>query len=293
MQSFTVQGPTVTSAVSQRMITAQRGVRPFQAAGKCLRAPRTCSVTVRASTEQQAAPASSQQQQSSSPPRRTQPVAYVTDNEFSISKISFGAILTPIGLGLLGYGFAAYFQLLPGADVSSVMLIYGFPISILGFALNYAQLKPVPCKSTTEAVALRSSQMTDIQKQVREDVTRYRYGDEQHLDEALKRIFRIGRQGGISRKQAPLLIGLREEVLDGAYTLVLEFESKLEMDKWEEFQPKIQSFFGPGVEAILGFKDKVAEVYLKCDGSGAGRGGKERKDVLPPLMPGLPARQQD
>ena len=29
------------------------------------------------------------------------------------------------------------------------------------------------------------------------------------------------------------------------------------------------------------------------DGSGAGRSGKEQKDVLPPLMPGLKARQQD
>jgi len=29
-------------------------------------------------------------------------------------------------------------------------------------------------------------------EQVRSDVTRYRYGDEQHLDEALKRIFRLG-----------------------------------------------------------------------------------------------------
>ena len=28
------------------------------------------------------------------------------------------------------------------------------------------------------------------------------------------------------------------------------------------------------------------------DGSGAGRGGGEQKDVLPPLMPGLKARQQ-
>lgn len=37
---------------------------------------------------------------------------------------------------------------------------------------------------------------------------------------------------------------------------------------------------------------KVAVVALVCDGSGTGRGGGEKKDVLPPLMPGLKARQQ-
>ena len=31
-----------------------------------------------------------------------------------------------------------------------------------------------------------------VDSQVRSDVTRYRYGDEQHLEEALKRIFRYG-----------------------------------------------------------------------------------------------------
>lgn len=35
-------------------------------------------------------------------------------------------------------------------------------------------------------------------------------------------------------------------VLQGAYTLTLEFESKLELSQWEERLPKIQSFFGPG-----------------------------------------------
>lgn len=34
------------------------------------------------------------------------------------------------------------------------------------------------------------------------------------------------------------------------------------------------------------------DVALVCDGSGAGRGGGEKKDVLPPLMPGMKPRQQ-
>jgi len=34
------------------------------------------------------------------------------------------------------------------------------------------------------------------------------------------------------------------------------------------------------------------DVELTVDGSGAGRGGENQKDVLPPLMPGMKARQQ-
>jgi hypothetical protein len=79
-----------------------------------------------------------------------------------------------VGLGLLVYGFGAYFTLLPGTDISSILLIYGFPLSLLGFALSYAQLEPVPCKTTQAAFDLRDSQMTDIQKQIREDCTRFR-----------------------------------------------------------------------------------------------------------------------
>lgn len=71
-----------------------------------------------------------------SPAPAAAPVEYMPDGEFSVSKISFGSILTPVGVGLLVYGFGAYFTLLPGADVSSIMLIYGFPMSVLGFALR-------------------------------------------------------------------------------------------------------------------------------------------------------------
>jgi hypothetical protein len=223
-------------------------------------------------------------------------VEYVEQSEFRIERISFGAILTPIGLGLLVYGFGAFFQMLPGGDVSSLLLIYGFPISVLGFALAYAQLEPVPCRSTPAALEARAAQATDIQLQVREDVTRFRYGDEQHLDEALNRVFRFGRSGGLPRRLCPVLTGLREEVRGGAYTLVLEFSTKKELmtdAMWEERADKFQSFFGPGVRAELAPTAAGEDVALVVDGSGEGRGGGEKKDVLPPLMPGLPARSQD
>lgn len=217
----------------------------------------------------------------------------VPSSGFRIEQISFGKILSPIGISLMTYGFGAFFGLLPGGDVSSIMLIYGFPISLLGFALAYAQLKPVPCKTTRAAFNLRESQMTDIQKQLREDVTRYRYGDEQHLDESLTKIFMFNRAKGIARRLTPILVGVREEVKEDKYTLVLEFSIKKEMtlEMWTDRQDKIQTFFGPGVQAHIEKTDQGVDVYLLSDGSGAGRGGKAQQDVMPPLMPGLKARQ--
>jgi hypothetical protein len=82
--------------------------------------------------------------------------------------------LSPLGVGLLVFGFGSYFQILPGSDISGVILIYAFPIMLLGFALKYAQLEPVECKTTRAALELRETQMTDNLKQVREDCTRFR-----------------------------------------------------------------------------------------------------------------------
>lgn len=47
-----------------------------------------------------------------------------------------------------------------------------------------------------------------------------------------------------------------------------------------------------GITAKVQQTSQGVDVQLVSDGSGAGRGGGDRKDVLPPLMPGLPARQQ-
>ncbi|RAL46590.1 hypothetical protein DM860_004869 [Cuscuta australis] len=177
----------------------------------------------------------------------------IVDDEFSLSKVSFGVIGLGLGTSLLSYGFGAYFTILPGAEWSALMLTYGFPLVIIGMALKYAELKPAPCVTYADAQVLREKCATPILKQVRSDVTRYRYGDEQHLDEALKRIFQYGQGGGISRRSAPILQMIREEVTeDGKYCLVLVFEAKaLQLSDFEKRQEKFASFFGPGISAEI------------------------------------------
>lgn len=118
------------------------------------------------------------------------------------------------------------------------------------------------------------------------------------MEEALERIFRFGRSGEIPRRLSPVLKGLREETrnlegVDGLqYTLVLEFDAELEEEKWTAKIPKFQSFFGPGIVAKLAMTESGADVELICDGTGAGITGEEKKDVLPPLLPGLAPRKQ-
>ena len=169
--------------------------------------------------------------------------------------------------------------------------------------------------SYADAVALRASQATPILQQIRSDVTRYRYGDEQHLDEALDRIFRINKSGGIRRNQCPVLSRLREEVVNDKYALVLGFDSALPIEEWEvrfrsrftlsfgcarvltplfvgytqSRQAKFESFFGPGVSAVLTKTENGVDVSLISDGSQAG-GLANDEEVLPPLMPGLAPR---
>nr|CAB3482767.1 unnamed protein product [Digitaria exilis] len=178
--------------------------------------------------------------------------AIVPDDEFSLAKVSFGVIGLGVGISLLSYGFGSYFNLLPGSEWSALLLSYGFPLTIIGMALkaralynyvHYAELKPVPCITYADALALREKCATPIQKQVRSDVTRFRYGDEQHLDEALQRIFQYGLGGGIPRRNAPILQKIREEVTeDGKYSLVLVFEAKaLELSDFEKRQVRLIS----------------------------------------------------
>ena len=160
-----------------------------------------------------------------------------------LRKIHLSSLLMTIGGILTVVGFVAYFQ--ESATLSLVGFFYGIPALLGGLALKASELKPVPFSqiTTPEVLALREQQATPTQNQLRKDVTRYRYGQDIHLDEALKRIG-LGR----SDDDSPILDGIREAEMNGAYALILEFQSTfIPLEVWQDKRSKIEKFFGPGV----------------------------------------------
>jgi hypothetical protein len=152
--------------------------------------------------------------------------------------LTVGSILTVVGI-------VAY--ALDYATLNLAGLFYGVPLLLGGLALKAAELKPIPYSKETkpDIIALREEQATPTQDQLRKDVTRYRYGQEAHLDEALERV-------GLSPTddERPELIALHETSVDGAYTLVLEFHSPLvSLETWQKQQERITKFFGPNIKA--------------------------------------------
>ncbi|NEQ50088.1 MAG: DUF2854 domain-containing protein [Leptolyngbya sp. SIO3F4] len=176
-----------------------------------------------------------------------------------LRKIPLGGVLLSIGSILTIVGFVAYFRDM--ATLNLAGFFYGIPLLLGGAALRAAELEPVPYtqEPSSTVIELRDKTATQTQNQVRKDVTRYRYGQEAHLDIALERL-------GLSPndKQRPVLSGLREEMRDGSYTLVLEFESPyMPLDTWQEKHSKIEKFFGPNIRAeIQSMADDQMELAL-------------------------------
>lgn len=162
-----------------------------------------------------------------------------------LRQVSLGTLGLIIGSFLTVGGFAAYFANSPTLNL--VGFFYGIPLLLGGLALKAAELKPVPFSQPTspDILALRRQQATPTQNQIRQDVTRYRYGQEAHLDIALSRL-------GLAPtdEERPTIKGLRETQVNGAYGLIMEFDSPLiPLETWQQKQEKMESFFGPGVLA--------------------------------------------
>lgn len=164
-----------------------------------------------------------------------------------LGRINLSLVLLAVGGVLTIIGFIAYFQ--DNSTLNLVGFFYGIPVLLGGLALRAAELEPAPYTQPTspEVLKLRQEQATPTQNQVRQDVTRYRYGQEAHLDVALQKL-------GLSPsgRECPELSGLHETEIDGSYVLVLEFDSSvLPFSTWVEKKAKIEAFFGPGVRAEL------------------------------------------
>lgn len=161
-----------------------------------------------------------------------------------LRKISLGTLGITIGGILTIIGFAAY-----AADYATLNLagfFYGIPLLLGGLALKANELKPVPFSqpTTPQVLALRNQQATPTQNQIRQDINRYYYGQDAHLEKALSFL-----KLGSTDNDRPVVTGLRETEINGAYTLILEFDSpSVPIDVWQQKQEKMTSFFGPGVE---------------------------------------------
>jgi hypothetical protein len=154
--------------------------------------------------------------------------------------LSVGGILTVVGI-------IAYAQ--GNATLNLAGFFYGIPLFLGGLALKAAELKPIPFSqpTTPEILKLRQEKATPTQKQIINDITRYRYGQKAHLDESLQRL-------GLAPtdEERPILIGLKEIVIEDNYALVLEFESPLiSLETWQQKQEKLTKFFGPNINANI------------------------------------------
>jgi hypothetical protein len=169
----------------------------------------------------------------------------------SLVLINLGGLLTLVG-------FFAY--AIQDATFNLVGFFYGIPLLLGGLALKSAELEPVPFTELTSAsiLKLRDRSATDTLNQIRKDVTRYRYGQEAHLDIALEKL-------GLapSDDDRPVLTGIKESEIGGAYALTLDFYSPfMKLDVWQEKREKITKFFGPGVTSHIDYDDVKEEINL-------------------------------
>jgi hypothetical protein len=164
-----------------------------------------------------------------------------------LQRLSLGNLGIVVGSILAIIGFVAYATDHPTLNLAG--FFYGFPLLLGGLALKSGELKPIKLSQPTEAEvqALREQQATVTQKKIRQDVMRYQYGQNMHLERALE-LLELGRNDG----ERPRLTGLKEVAVNAAYTLILEFDSPdVPLEKWQDKHEKITRYFGPNIRAEL------------------------------------------
>jgi hypothetical protein len=163
-----------------------------------------------------------------------------------LQRLSWGTVGLWVGSMLTLVGVGAYFADMPTLNLAG--FFYGIPLLLGGLALKAAELPPVPwTRPTPPEVMAHRTQATPTQHQIRQEVTRYRYGEKAHLAAAWERL-----KLGDTEAEWPVLVGIHEELREGRYTLVLTFDSPdVPFTAWQEKTDKLTSFFGPHIQIAL------------------------------------------
>jgi len=171
----------------------------------------------------------------------------VADVPFEV-RFSIGNLVTGSGALLFVYCLGSYLINNGAVDVISTLgFVYSIPALVGGLALKYAELPPVPLKSSPAAEAAREAKSTTILSKILSDATRFTYGDA-HMEDPLKALKLAPRGMG-----PPTLVKLAEEVSEtGGYALKMTFFSpNTPYRVWKDRAPRYSRFFGPGIRAEL------------------------------------------
>jgi len=170
---------------------------------------------------------------------------------FEIRGFSLGNLIVGAGVLITAVSFAEYLGS-SGTDwatLSGLGFVYGLPIFLAGAALKYAEIEPVPLFTNARAEAIFEDKATEIMKKVKQDVTRHRYGDEAHLDTAVKKLGLV-----VPGKAYPQMKELREDVDaetgELVFTMVWQsLDTPYKMWADEKRRKRYETFFGPDVGA--------------------------------------------
>ncbi len=155
-------------------------------------------------------------------------------------------VITIAGALLTVIGGKAYLS--NAANLSVPTLFYGFPIFLAGLALKNSELPPAKRVVPPSLFAkLREAGPPELTKLIN-DVTRWRYGQNVHLESSLKALKLW------DENSPPYLKEIEELEINGGFGVRLNFEIRgVSIDRWEDKQERLGRFFAKGLQAKLQF----------------------------------------
>lgn len=170
---------------------------------------------------------------------------------FELRGFSLPLVVFSAGFILTASSFAGFFLNDGGSDgaVSSLGFVYGIPVFLIGLSLWYAEIQPAELITSPAGDAAWEKYSTKTFNEIKQDVTRHRYGDDAHLDSTLES---LGLK--LPQKKFPKLQTITQEAArDGtqlAFTLTFQSaETPFKVWNDPERVRRYSKFFGPNVFA--------------------------------------------